>query len=276
MKLATVRTDTGLRTVRVEDGGYVDLGPGDLGGFLSHADWRARAANAQGPRVPVVSRSQLAPVIPYPGKIVCVGLNYRTHITEMGRDLPEFPTLFAKYPEALIGPNDPLTLPEESDAVDWEAELVVVVGQRVRRADRAAAEAAIAGYTILNDVTLRDWQFRTREWLQGKTWEATTPLGPYLVTPDELAPDAEISCTIDDEVVQKSNIGDLLFDAADLVSYISTILTLNPGDLIATGTTGGVGHARKPPRYLQGGETVVTRIDGIGELVTPVRRSESS
>ncbi|MFF0087258.1 fumarylacetoacetate hydrolase family protein [Streptomyces canus] len=276
MKLATVRTDTGLRTVRVEDGGYVDLGPGDLGGFLSHADWRARAAYAQGPRVSVVSRSQLAPVIPYPGKIVCVGLNYRTHITEMGRDLPEFPTLFAKYPEALIGPNDPLTLPEESDAVDWEAELVVVVGQRVRRADRAAAEAAIAGYTILNDVTLRDWQFRTREWLQGKTWEATTPLGPYLVTPDELAPDAEISCTIDDEVVQKSNIGDLLFDAADLVSYISTILTLNPGDLIATGTTGGVGHARKPPRYLRGGETVVTRIDGIGELVTPVRRSEPS
>ncbi|MET9790356.1 fumarylacetoacetate hydrolase family protein [Streptomyces canus] len=276
MKLATVRTDTGLRTVRVEDDGYVDLGPGDLGGFLSHADWRARAAKAQGPRVSVVSRSQLAPVIPNPGKIVCVGLNYRTHITEMGRDLPEFPTLFAKYPEALIGPNDPLTLPEESDAVDWEAELVVVVGQRVRRADRAAAEAAIAGYTILNDVTLRDWQFRTREWLQGKTWEATTPLGPYLVTPDELAPDAEISCTIDDEVVQKSNIGDLLFDAADLVSYISTILTLNPGDLIATGTTGGVGHARKPPRYLQGGETVVTRIDGIGELVTPVLRSEPS
>ncbi|GAA2345850.1 fumarylacetoacetate hydrolase family protein [Streptomyces violaceusniger] len=275
MKLATVRTDNGLRTVRVEDGGYVDLGPGDLGGFLAHADWQSRAADAQGPRLSL-DRSQLAPVIPQPGKIVCVGLNYRTHITEMGRDLPEFPTLFAKYPEALIGPNDPLTLPEESDAVDWEAELVVVVGQRVRRADRAAAEAAIAGYTILNDVTLRDWQFRTREWLQGKTWEATTPLGPYLVTPDELAPDAEISCTIDDEVVQKSNIGDLLFDAADLVSYISTILTLNPGDLIATGTTGGVGHARKPPRYLQGGETVVTRIDGIGELVTPVRRSEPS
>ncbi|MEU2424908.1 fumarylacetoacetate hydrolase family protein [Streptomyces sp. NPDC007851] len=275
MKLATIRTDHGLRTVRVEDGGYVDLGPGDLGGFLAHADWQSRAGDTQGPRLSV-DRSQLAPVIPQPGKIVCVGLNYRTHITEMGRDLPEFPTLFAKYPEALIGPNDPLTLPEESDAVDWEAELVVVVGQRVRRADRAAAEAAIAGYTILNDVTLRDWQFRTREWLQGKTWEATTPLGPYLVTPDELAPDAEISCTIDDEVVQKSNIGDLLFDAADLVSYISTILTLNPGDLIATGTTGGVGHARKPPRYLQGGETVVTRIDGIGELVTPVRRSEPS
>ncbi|GDY60403.1 hypothetical protein SVIO_110260 [Streptomyces violaceusniger] len=200
MKLATVRTDNGLRTVRVEDGGYVDLGPGDLGGFLAHADWQSRAADAQGPRLSL-DRSQLAPVIPQPGKIVCVGLNYRTHITEMGRDLPEFPTLFAKYPEALIGPNDPLTLPEESDAVDWEAELVVVVGQRVRRADRAAAEAAIAGYTILNDVTLRDWQFRTREWLQGKTWEATTPSAPtwslrtsWPRTPRSAAPSTTRSC----------------------------------------------------------------------------------
>lgn len=128
----------------------------------------------------------------------------------------------------------------------------MVVGRRVRRADRAAAAAAIAGYTILNDVTLRDRQFRTREWLQGKTWEDTTPLGPCLVTPDELAPDAEISCTLDDEVVQKSTIG----------------------DLIATGTTGGVGHARKPPRCLRDGQRLVTRIEGIGELVTPVRRAE--
>ncbi|WP_274911051.1 fumarylacetoacetate hydrolase family protein [Streptomyces sp. WZ-12] len=275
MKLASIRTDNGLRTVRVEGDTYVDVGPGDVGSLLARADWQAHAAGAVGDRLRVVP-SRLAPVIPQPGKIVCVGLNYRSHITEMGRDLPEFPTLFAKFPEALIGPNDPLTLPSESGEVDWEAELVAVVGQRVRRADRATAEAAIAGYTILNDVTLRDWQFRTREWLQGKTWEATTPLGPYLATPDELTQDAEISCAIDDEVVQKSNIGDLLFDAADLISYVSTILTLNPGDLIATGTTGGVGHARKPPRYLRDGQTMVTRIEGIGELVTPVRKGTTS
>ncbi|MFD4603865.1 fumarylacetoacetate hydrolase family protein [Streptomyces sp. NPDC058464] len=275
MKLATVRTQDGHRTVRVEEGGYVDIGPGDVGTLLARDDWQAVAAAADGPVVPV-EPARLAPVVPHPGKIVCVGLNYRTHITEMGRDLPEYPTLFAKYPEALIGPNDPLTLPPESEAVDWEAELVVVVGRRVRRADRDTARAAIAGYTVLNDVTLRDWQFRTREWLQGKTWEATTPLGPYLVTPDELVEDAEISCAIDAEVVQKSHIGDLLFDPADLVSYISTIVTLNPGDLIATGTTGGVGHARKPPRYLADGQTVVTRVEGIGELVTPVRRGEAS
>jgi acylpyruvate hydrolase len=275
MKLATVRTEDGLRAVRVENDGYVDIGPGDVGELLRREDWQAVAAAADGP-VLQVEPSCLAPVVTHPGKIVCVGLNYRTHITEMGRDLPQYPTLFAKYPEALIGPNDTLTLPPESDAVDWEAELVVVVGRSVRRAERAEAEAAIAGYTVLNDVTLRDWQFRTREWLQGKTWEATTPLGPVLVTPDELPADAEISCTIDDEVVQKSTINDLLFDAADLVAYVSTMITLNPGDLIATGTTGGVGHARKPPRYLKDGQTVVTRVEGIGELVTRVRRDAAS
>jgi acylpyruvate hydrolase len=133
--------------------------------------------------------------------------------------------------------------------------------------------AAIAGYTIINDVTLRDWQFRTPEWLQGKTFEATAPFGPHLVTPDEFAPDAKISCVIDEDVVQESTIADLLFDAGDLISYISTILTLNPGDVIATGTTGGVGHARTPPRYLQDGQTLVTRIAGIGETVTLVRRT---
>ncbi|MEU0989202.1 fumarylacetoacetate hydrolase family protein [Streptomyces sp. NPDC005953] len=271
MKLATIRTENGFRTARVEDSGYVDIGPGDVGALLAREDWQSISASADGPVIHIDS-SRLAPVIPHPGKIVCVGLNYRTHITEMGRDLPEYPTLFAKFPETLIGPNDPLTLPPESDQVDWEAELVVVVGRRVRRADRATAEGAIAGYTILNDVSLRDWQFRTREWLQGKTWEATTPLGPCLVTPDELAADAEISCSVDDEVVQKSSISDLLFDAAALVSYVSTMITLNPGDLIATGTTGGVGHARKPARYLSDGQTLTTRIEGIGELVTPVRR----
>ncbi|MFI6276940.1 fumarylacetoacetate hydrolase family protein [Streptomyces sp. NPDC050988] len=271
MKLATVRVDNGFRTARVEDGGYVDIGPGDVGELLGRPDWRAAAAAKDGPLF-TVEPSRLAPVVTRPGKIVCVGLNYRSHITEMGRDLPEVPTLFAKFPEALIGPNDTLTLPPESDAVDWEAELVVVIGRSIRRGDRAEAEAAIAGYTVLNDVTLRDWQFRTREWLQGKTWEATTPLGPCMVTPDELPSDAEISCTVDDEVVQKSTIGDLVFDAPDLVGYVSTIVTLQPGDLIATGTTGGVGHARKPPRYLQDGQTLVTRVQGIGELTTPVRR----
>jgi acylpyruvate hydrolase len=273
MKLATLRLEDGPHAARVEGDGYLDLGPGDVGSLLARPDWRSFAAAAEG-EVLHVEPTRLAPVVPHPGKIVCVGLNYRTHITEMGRDLPEYPTLFAKFPEVLIGPYDTLELPPESDAVDWEAELVVIVGQRARRADRAAAQAAIGGYTVMNDVSMRDWQFRTTEWLQGKTWEASTPLGPYLATPDELAADAAISCEVDGDVVQKSTIADLLFDPADLVGYISTLITLNPGDIIATGTTGGVGHARKPPRYLGHGQTLVTAVDGIGAMSNPVRRGE--
>jgi acylpyruvate hydrolase len=269
VKLGTLRSDTGLRTVRVDGDAYVDLGTGDLGTFLAEPGWQERAA-ADGRRLPA-DPTRLAPAIPRPGKIFCVGLNYRSHIIEMGRDLPEFPTLFAKFPEALIGPYDPLVLPPESAAVDWEAELAVVIGRTVRRADPAAAKAAIAGYTVLNDVTARDWQFRTKEWLQGKTFEQTTPLGPHLVTPDELADDAAIWCSIDGETVQYGQISDLVFGPAELVRYISVILTLQPGDIIATGTTGGVGHARKPPRYLKAGQTMVTGIAGIGECRTPVR-----
>ena len=157
--------------------------------------------------------------------------------------------------------------------MDWETELAVVVGRRVRHAGAAAASEAIAGYSIINDVTMRDWQYRTPQWLQGKTFEATTPFGPHLVTPDEIAPDAKISCLVDGEVVQDSTIADLLFRPVDLVRYISTILPLDPGDVIATGTMGGVGHARTPPRYLQSGQTLVARIEGIGETVSPVGRA---
>ncbi|MFJ9381318.1 fumarylacetoacetate hydrolase family protein [Streptomyces sp. NPDC101455] len=270
MKLATVRTADGYRTARVEETQYVDLGPGDVGSLLAHPDWRTRAASSGGGLL-AVEPTDLAPVIPNPGKIICVGRNYRSHITEMGSELPSFPTLFAKFTDTLIGPHDTLRLPPESDAVDWEAELVVVVGTRVRRADRATAQAAIGGYTVMNDVSMRDWQNRTAEWLQGKTWEASTPLGPCLVTADGLAPDATISCTVDGDVMQKAAIADLLFDAADLVGYVSTFITLHPGDLIATGTTGGVGHARKPPRYLEDGQTLVTTVDGIGAMSNPVR-----
>jgi acylpyruvate hydrolase len=272
MRLATIRTGSRTSAVRIDADEAVECGASDVGALLAAGDWRARAAAADGARHPVADLSY-APVVPRPGKIICVGLNYRSHIIEMGRDLPEYPTLFAKYPEALIGAFDPLMLPAESDQVDWEVELAVIVGRRVRHADPAAAAEAIAGYSIINDVTMRDWQFRTREWLQGKTFEATTPFGPHLVTPDEIAPDAKISCLIDGEVMQDSTIADLLFGPVDLVSYISTILTLNPGDVIATGTMGGVGHARKPPRYLQSGEMLAARIEGIGQTINAVGRA---
>jgi len=263
-----------MSAVRIDGDEAVECGASDVGTLLASADWRARAGAADGPRHPLADLSY-APVVPRPGKIICVGLNYRSHISEMGRELPKYPTLFAKYPEALIGAFDPLTLPAESDQVDWEVELAVVVGRRVRHANADAAVDAIAGYSIINDVTLRDWQYRTSEWLQGKTFEATAPFGPHLVTTDEIAPNAKISCLIDGEVVQDSTIADLLFGPVDLIRYISTILTLDPGDVIATGTTGGVGHARTPPRYLKSGETLVGRIDDIGETVNPVGRART-
>ena len=274
MRLATIRTESGTSAVRIDGDEAVECGASDVGTLLASADWRARAGAADGPRHPLADLSY-APVVPRPGKIICVGLNYRSHISEMGRELPKYPTLFAKYPEALIGAFDPLTLPAESDQVDWEVELAVVVGRRVRHANADAAVDAIAGYSIINDVTLRDWQYRTSEWLQGKTFEATAPFGPHLVTTDEIAPNAKISCLIDGEVVQDSTIADLLFGPVDLIRYISTILTLDPGDVIATGTTGGVGHARTPPRYLKSGEMLVGRIDDIGETVNPVGRART-
>lgn len=264
MRLATARTSLGTRAVRLDGDTAVDLGHADLRALLDQPDW-IEQAEAAGPAVKVIS---YAPLVPEPSKIICVGLNYRTHILEMGRDLPQFPTLFAKYADTLVGATDDVVRPVETDELDWECELAVIIGRTVRRADEAQAERAIAGFSVLNDVTCRDWQFRTREWLQGKNWEATTPLGPWLVTPDQLPggvrPTCEIRTEVDGETVQKDTTGDLLFDPVTLVSYISTMITIRPGDVIATGTPGGVGHARKPARYLSAGQTMVTEITGIG------------
>jgi acylpyruvate hydrolase len=262
MRLATIRTGEGTRAVRVDAEAAVELGHRDVGELLARPDWREHAAAADGARHPL-GGLDYAPVVPAPGKILCVGLNYRSHILEMGRELPAHPTVFAKFADALVGAYDDVVLPSGSTAVDWEAELGVVVGATVRHATREQAEAAIAGYTVVNDVTARDWQYRTPQWLQGKTWESSTPVGPWLVT--DAAGPYELSCTVDGELMQKASTGDLVFDPADLVAYLSEIITLRPGDLIATGTPGGVGHAREPRRYLGAGSVLVTRVDGIGE-----------
>lgn len=267
MKLATARTPDGTLAVRVEADHYVDLGYADVRRLLETPDWRAAAA-ADGPALPI--STPLAAVVPEPGKVLCVGLNYRSHILEMGRDLPEHPTLFAKFADAIIGPGDDIVAAPESDMVDWEAELVVVIGATVRRADADTAAAAIAGFTVMNDVTMRDWQFRTREWLQGKTFDSTTPLGPVLVTPDELpggvTPACSISTTVNGQVMQSADTTDLLFTPVALVQYASTMITLRPGDVIATGTPAGVGHARSPQVFLQSGDKVITEVSGIGRL----------
>lgn len=274
MRLATLRIDDGTVAVRVDGHEAVEIaGVADVGSLLRDPDWRERAESADGPvhETPAAGDRAWAATVPAPGKIVCVGLNYRNHILEMGRELPEFPTLFAKYPEALIGPYDPILLPAvAADAVDWEAELGVVIGRTARRVDESEALDVIAGYTVVNDVTMRDYQYRTPEWFQGKTFEATTPLGPVLVTADEYALGTELSCSVDGETLQSTRTDDLVFGPAALVSYISHIFTLNPGDVIVSGTPGGVGHARKPPRYLRDGQTLTTTIEGIGELRNPV------
>ncbi len=285
MKLATARlttrpdgTPTGVvRTaaVRVEGDTLVELGVADVGALLATPGWQAAAA-ADGPRHDAAGIT-FAPVVPRPGKVVCVGLNYRNHIQEMGRDLPEYPTLFCKFADCLVGATDDVVRPPETTEFDWEVELAVVVGTpdaaSVRRAGEDEAAAAIAGFTVLNDVTCRDWQFRTREWLQGKNWDSTTPVGPWLVTPDEVGgvrPALKVTCSVDGVVMQSDTTGDLLFDPVDLVRYVSTMVRLNPGDVIATGTPGGVGHARKPPVYLTGGELMVTEIEGIGRLANRI------
>jgi acylpyruvate hydrolase len=270
MKLATIRTDDGHRAVRIDADAATVLEATDVGAVLADPAWAERSAAATGPAL-AVADLDYAPLIPSPDKIMCIGLNYRSHIAEMrGGDPPTSPTVFAKYRASLIGAEDDIVLPFASSMVDWEAELAVVIGAPIRHGDRGAAAAAVAGYAVLNDVSMRDWQNRTTQFLQGKTFEHSTPLGPWLVTPDEPGaapgPDQRIGCTVDGEVMQDSTTADLLFDVPHLVSYLSTILTLLPGDVIATGTPSGVGAGRKPPRFLADGELVVTTISGVGEL----------
>src|SRR5882724_3106113 len=180
MKLATIRTPAGTAAVRVDDDAAVELGANDLGVILAGGGWKTLAAQADGRRHELAGLAY-APPVPNPEKVICVGLNYRTHILEMGRELPEYPTLFAKFARALVGARDPVELPAGSAQVDWEAELGVVIGEHVRHAGPTQAAAAIAGYTVVNDVSARDFQFRSPQWLQGKTFERSTPVGPWLV-----------------------------------------------------------------------------------------------
>jgi acylpyruvate hydrolase len=274
MRLATVRTATSTVAVRHDGEVAVEIDAPDVGTLLADPGGREWGAAASGPRHPT-AELDFAALVPHPEKILCVGLNYRSHILEMGHDLPDYPTLFAKYPPALIGAGDDIILPFESDAMDWEAELALVMAAPLRRASEAEARAGIAGYSVFNDVSARDWQRRTSQFLQGKTFEATSPLGPWLVTtddPDATAGHFPISCDVAGQRMQQADTADLLFDPLAIVRYCSTILTLKPGDVIATGTPDGVGAGRKPPRWLADGEEVVTRIQGIGELRNTCRR----
>ena len=265
MKLATIRIDGSTRAVRVDGDTHTLVdGVADVGTLLRDPAWREVAAQASGPQH-AAADADFAPLVPTPGKVLCVGANYREHIAEMGADVPEHPTLFAKFAESLIGASDDIDLPPEDEAIDWEAELAIVIGTPGRRIPEDRATEHIAGYAVLNDASMRSYQMRTPQWLQGKMWEGSTPFGPYLVTSDEFSPaDAAVTTTVDGDLVQDGSTSDLVFDPRQVVAYVSTIITLRPGDVIATGTPSGVGFARNPQRFLTDGSVLETAIDGLG------------
>jgi len=269
MKLATVRLGE-TTAAGVVEGDYVEvLRARDVREVLA-GGLEGVASLSTGQRVPI-GDADFAPVVLNPSATWCVGLNYAGHAEETGVPLPDYPTVFSKMSAALIGANDDIVMPPEDVSVqlDWEAELVVVVGRSCRFADVDAAEAAIAGYTVGNDVSVRDWQLRTTQWLLGKTLEASSPVGPWLVTKDEFGniEGKGITCDVDGETVQASQLGDLHFKPAELVSTISQMITLQPGDLIFTGTPSGVALSREGQPWLNNGAVVRTHIDGLGDLV---------
>lgn len=222
-------------------------------------------------RVPLADVT-LRPVIPSPGKVVCVGLNYRAHVEEGVYDVPDYPALFSKFAETLVGAGEPVLLPPESAAVDYEAELAFVVGRAVRRAAGDDALATVGGYTIANDVSMRDFQYKTHQWLPGKNWAGSTPLGPYLVTSDEVDdPHAlDISLELNGERMQASNTSKFIFDIPTLVATISEFVPLGPGDVVLTGTPSGVGYRREPKVLLRDGDRMVVEVERVGRLENPV------
>jgi acylpyruvate hydrolase len=223
-----------------------------------------RASDAAGVKL-------LAPV-PRPPKFICVGLNYRDHAAEARMEIPSVPTIFNKFTNVVIGPGEPIVLPKVSTKPDYEAEFAFVIGKGGRYIPASRAMEHVFGYTIVNDVSARDFQGASTQWLMGKSFDTFAPTGPWIVTRDEIAdPHAlDISLEIGGETLQKSNTRELIFKIPELVEYISQVVTLEPGDIVATGTPAGVGFARRPRRWLQPGEEVVIRIEGIGELRNPV------
>jgi acylpyruvate hydrolase len=215
-----------------------------------------------------VSKLTFRPVVPNPGKVICIGLNYLAHIQETQNQEHEYPVLFTKFATSLTGPYDDIPRPPESSAMDYEGELAVVIGEHIRRVSRDEALAAVAGYTVANDITMRDYQYKSPQWLQGKAWEAATPLGPWLVTPDEVGDVGSLSLetTVNGQVVQEASTKQMIFDIATLISTISEFTSLDPGDLILTGTPSGVGFRREPKLLLGDGDVVVVEIEKVGRL----------
>jgi 2-keto-4-pentenoate hydratase/2-oxohepta-3-ene-1,7-dioic acid hydratase in catechol pathway len=223
-----------------------------------------------GPDFSLAQVRLLAP-IPRPTKIICIGLNYRDHAIESKMEIPKTPTVFSKYPSCTIGSGDAIVLPKNSEKPDYEAELAVVIAKNGRHIAAEHWREYVFGYMCLNDVSARDFQMATTQWMIGKTFDTFAPMGPSLVTADEIAdPHAlDISLTINGETLQHSNTKELIFRIPELIAYLSSVFTLEPGDIISTGTPSGVGFSYKPPRWLKPGDNVVVKIEGLGELSNP-------
>jgi 2-keto-4-pentenoate hydratase/2-oxohepta-3-ene-1,7-dioic acid hydratase in catechol pathway len=260
------------RAIPIQGAGFASVLDVIAGGADAQAQvrrWIAGPTSSHGLDPAVLT---FAAPIPRPPKLICIGLNYRDHAAESKLAIPEVPTMFAKFPTAVIGPGQPIVLPKNSTKPDYEAEFAVVIGRRGRHVAEDDWRDYVFGYTILNDVSARDFQMATSQWMIGKTFDTFAPFGPAIVTADEIADphNLRISLTLNGETMQDSSTGNLIFKLPQLIAYLSSVFTLEPGDVIATGTPAGVGFARKPPRWLRPGDEVRIQIEGLGELVNPV------
>jgi 2-keto-4-pentenoate hydratase/2-oxohepta-3-ene-1,7-dioic acid hydratase in catechol pathway len=282
MRLISYQSETGPRIAAARDGAYVDLNradsslPAEMKAFLAlGAEGLRRAATALGTGQPInaTSLKLLAPV-PNPEKVICIGLNYADHAAESGSEIPSQPVVFSKFLTAVRAHGDAIVLPKLSNKVDYEAELVVVIGQGGRHIPKERAMAHVFGYTCGHDVSARDWQKGAPggQWLLGKSFDSFAPFGPELVTADEVGDPGvlDICLRLNGQTMQKSNTRQLIFPVDHLISFVSGIFTLKPGDVIFTGTPPGVGAARKPPVWLKAGDTVEIEIEKVGLLKNPV------
>lgn len=274
MRLVTYSRNgrTGIALKR--DDGWADLGHIDPHEVVTgSAEFHARAQAAEkAPRIELSSVDVLPPV-PKPGKIICVGLNYSDHTAESPYEQPEYPTVFPRFATSLIADGAPIIRPRQSHELDYEGELAVVIGKAARHVSRENALSHVAGYSLFNDASIRDYQFKTPQWTVGKNFDGTGPFGPMLVTPEELPEGATglaVETRLNGEVVQSGNTSDMLYGPADLISIISEAITLEPGDVIATGTPAGIGWARDPKLFMKPGDVVEIEIEGIGVLRNPV------
>ena len=266
MRFASVSHDGSPLLVRVEGAHATPLAGATELGRDTPAEWLA-AAQPAGDPIPVAAL-RFRPVVPNPSKVICVGLNYAAHIQETQREESNYPVLFPKFASSLTGAYDMLALPPECDSVDYEGELTIVIGARGRRVPRERALEHVAGFTVANDISMRAYQYKSHQWMQGKAWDAVTPVGPELVTTDEAGDGTglELRTILNGEVVQESNTDLMIFDVPTLIATITEFTALEPGDLILTGTPSGVGARREPPLFLKEGDTLITEVEGIGRL----------